>query len=138
MRICDFCTAAKIILDFVAVGKSISQLDFMYDLFKDFIESDEGIDFDFDNGLVCRWLNGTAKISSRLTSYYSANGNIEAMAIDIEQNILPLLYDKFMAAEELYHLLMNDTTVSANLKSELTENYPYKGVRTYSWTVLCC
>ena len=86
MKICDFCTAAKIILDFVAVGKSISQLDFMYDLFKDFIESDEGLDFDFDNGLVCRWLNGTAKISSRLTSYYSANGNIEAMAIDIEQN----------------------------------------------------
>ena len=116
MKICDFCTAAKIILDFVAVGKSISQLDFMYDLFKDFIESDEGLDFDFDNGLVCRWLNGTAKISSRLTSYYSANGNIEAMAIDIEQNILPLLYDKFMAAEELYHLLMNDTTLSANLK----------------------
>lgn len=125
MKICDFCTAAKIILDFVAVGKSISQLDFMYDSFKDFIESDEGIDFDFDNGLVCRWLNGTAKISSRLTSYYSANGNIEAMAIDIEQNIFPLLYDKFMAAEELYHLLMNDTTVSANLKSELTKNYPY-------------
>ena len=125
MKICDFCTAAKIILDFVAVSKSISQLDFMYDLFKDFIESDEGLDFDFDNGLVCRWLNGTAKISSRLTSYYSANGNIEAMAIDIEQNILPLLYDKFMAAEELYHLLMNDTTVSANLKSELTENYSY-------------
>ena len=30
-----------------------------------------------------------------------------------------------MAAEELYHLLMNDTTVSANLKNELTENYPY-------------
>ena len=97
----------------------------MYELFKDFIESGEGLDFDFDNGLVCRWLNGTAKISSRLTSYYSANGNIEAMAIDIAENILPLLYDKHMAAEELYHLLMNDTTISANRKNEIADGYPY-------------
>ena len=125
MEICDFCTAAKTILRFVADGKNISQIDFMYELFKDFIESGEGLDFDFDNGLVCRWLNGTAKISSRLTSYYSANGNIEAMAIDIAENILPLLYDKHMAAEELYHLLMNDTTISANRKNEIADGYPY-------------
>lgn len=125
MEICDFCTAAKTILRFVADGKNISQIDFMYELFKDFIESGEGLDFDFDNGLVCRWLNGTAKISSRITSYYSANGNIEAMAIDIAENILPLLYDKHMAAEELYHLLMNDTTISANRKNEIADGYPY-------------
>ncbi len=124
MKICDFCTVTKIILDYVAESKNINQLDFMYELFKDFIESDEGADFDFDNGQVCRWLNGTAKISSRITSYYSANENIEAMAIDVEENILPLLYDKFMAAKEIYHLLMNDTTASDNLKRELTENYP--------------
>ena len=125
MEICDFCSAAKIILRFVADGKNINQIDFMYELFKDFIESGEGLDFDFDNGLVCRWLNGTAKISSRITSYYSENGNIEAMGIDIAENILPLLYDKYMAMEELYHLLMNDTTVSANMKRELTADYPY-------------
>lgn len=126
MEICDFCTAAKIILRFVADGKNINQIDFMYELFKDFIESGEGLDFDFDNGLVCRWLNGTAKISSRITSYYSANENIEAMAIDIEENILPLLYDKYMAAEEIYHLLMNDTTVSTNRKREIAGGYPYE------------
>ena len=125
MEICDFCTAAKTILAFVADGKNINQIDFMYELFKDFIESGEGLDFDFDNGLVCRWLNGTAKISSRITSYYSASGNIEAMAIDMEENILPLLYDKYMAAEEIYHLLMNDTAISANRKREITSGYPY-------------
>lgn len=126
MEICDFCTIAKTILRFVADGKNINQIDFMYELFKDFIESGEGLDFDFDNGLVCRWLNGTAKISSRLTSYYSANGNVEAMAIDIAENILPLLYDKYMAAEEIYHLLMNDTTVSTNRKREIAGSYPYE------------
>ena len=125
MERCDFCIAAKTILGFVADSKIINQLDFMYELFKDFIESNEGADFDFDNGLVCRWLNGTAKISTRITGYYSENGNIEAMAIDIEENILPLLYDKYMATEELYHLFMNDITISAPLKKEYTENYPY-------------
>lgn len=124
MKICDFCTVTKVILDYAAESKNINQLDFMYELFKDFIESDEGADFAFDNGQVCRWLNGTAKISTRIISYYSETGNIEAMAIDVEENILPLLYDKFMAAEEIYHLLMNDTTISDKLKRELTENYP--------------
>lgn len=124
MKICDFCSAAKILMDFIGESKNINQLDFMYDLFKDFIESDEGEYFDFDNGLVCRWLGGTAKISPKITAYYAVNGNIEAMAIDIEQNILPLLYDKNMAASEIYNLLMNDTTVSENKKEELMRDYP--------------
>lgn len=48
------------------------------------------------------------------------------MAIDIEENILPLLYDKDMAAKELYDLLMSDTTVSETKKKELTQDYPCK------------
>ena len=63
MNICDFCSVTKLISSFIGESKNISQLDFMYNLFKDFIESKAGYDFDFDNGLVCRWLNGTAKIS---------------------------------------------------------------------------
>ena len=126
MRICDFCSAAKILIDFIGESKNINQVDFMYELFKDFMESDECEDFVFDNGLVCRWLNGTAKISPKITAYYSECGNLEAMAIDIEENILPLLYDKEMAAAELYNLLMSDTTVSETKKQELTEDYPCK------------
>ena len=126
MNICDFCSVTKLILSFVGESKNINQLDFMYELFRDFIESNAGYDFEFDNGLVCRWLNGTAKISPKITAYYLSNGNIEAMAIDITENILPLLYDKDMATREIYNLLMNDTTISENKKQELTENYPYK------------
>lgn len=125
MNICDFCSVAKLILSFVGESKSINQMDLMYELFKDFIESDYGYDFEFDNGLVCRWLNGTAKISPKITAYYLSDGNIEAMAIDIEEHILPLFYDKDMAIKEMYNLLMNDNTVSENKKRELAENYPY-------------
>ena len=126
MKICDFCSTAKILMDFIGESKNIKQIDFMYELFKDFMESDEAKDFDFDNGLVCRWLNGTAKLSPKITAYYSALGNLEAMAIDIEENILPLFYDKDMAVTELYDLLMSDTTVSETKKQELADNYPYK------------
>ena len=126
MRICDFCSTAKILMDFICESKNINQIDFMYELFKDFMESDEAKDFDFDNGLVCRWLNGTAKLSPKITAYYSTLGNLEAMAIDIEENILPLLYDKDMAVTELYDLLMSDTTVSETKKRELAYNYPCK------------
>lgn len=101
MKICDFCSTAKILMDFIGESKNINQIDFMYELFKDFMESDEAKDFDFDNGLVCRWLNGTAKLSPKITAYYSALGNLEAMAIDIEENILPLFYDKDMAVTEI-------------------------------------
>ncbi|MGN0149406.1 MAG: Archaeal ATPase [Clostridia bacterium] len=125
MKLCDFCSVAKLILSFVGESKNISQMDLMYDLFKDFIESDEGYDFEFDNGLVCRWLNGTAKISPRITAYYATNGNIEAMAIDIEEYILPLFYDKAMAVTSVYELLMNDSTVSERKKCEIAEGYPY-------------
>lgn len=125
MNICDFCSVAKLILSFVGESKSINQMDLMYELFKDFIESEDGYDFEFDNGLVCRWLNGTAKISPKITAYYLSDGNIEAMAIDIEEHILPLLYDRDMAVKEIYNLLMNDSTVSENKKRELAENYPY-------------
>ena len=83
----------------------------MYELFKDFLESKEGYDFDFDNGLVCRWLKGAVKISPKITTYYAEAGNIEALAVDIEENILPLLYDKDMAVTEVYNLLVNDSTV---------------------------
>lgn len=126
MNICDFCSAAKLILSFLGESSDITQTDLMYDLFGDFLKSEEGYDFDFDNGLVCRWFNGTAKISPRIISYYSKNGNVEGIAINIEEYILPLFYDKAMAVGEIYNLLMNDTTVSENKKLEILGDYPFK------------
>lgn len=126
MNICDFCSVVKVIMSFIGESKNINQLDFMYELFKDFLESKEGYDFDFDNGLVCRWLKGAVKISPKITTYYAEAGNIEALAVDIEENILPLLYDKDMAVTEVYNLLVNDSTVSERKKQNLIDEcYPF-------------
>lgn len=53
MTLCDFCSVVKVVMSFIGESKNINQLDFMYELFKDFIESEEGYDFDFDNELIC-------------------------------------------------------------------------------------
>ena len=42
----------------------MSQPDFLYELFEDFMDDPANQDFSMDNGLVCRWLTGQAKDQS--------------------------------------------------------------------------
>ena len=53
----------------------MSQPDFLYELFEDFIDDPANQDFSMDNGLVCRWLTGQAKISPKISAYYSKPSN---------------------------------------------------------------
>ena len=102
MRICDFCSTAKILMDFIGESKNINQIDFMYELIQGFHRKRRRPEtFDFDNGLVCRWLNGTAKLSSRqYTAYYSARlAILRQWRLTLRKIYCPLLYDKDMAAD---------------------------------------
>ena len=40
-----------------------------------------------DNGLVCRWMTGQAKISPKISAYYSKPSNQEKLAHTIHQNL---------------------------------------------------
>lgn len=84
---------------------------------------EESQDFDFDNGLVCRWFNGQAKISPRITGYYMDNQIRNQLAADMYRNVLPLMYDSAMAVQEVYNILVQDTTISDKLKNRLLQNY---------------
>ena len=84
----------------------------LYELFTSFIDDENSQNFDFDNGLVCRWFNGQAKISPRISSYYIDKWNKKQLATDIEQNVLPLMYDSAMAIQEIYTILIQDSTIS--------------------------
>ena len=46
----------------------MSQPDFLYELFEDFMDDPANQDFSMDNGLVCRWMTGQAKICLLYTS----------------------------------------------------------------------
>ncbi len=81
-------------------------------------------DYTFDNGQVCRWFNGQARISPRIISYYMDEENRDLLSADIEYNVLPLMYDSAMAAEDAHTLLIQDTTISPEVKNKRTVSYP--------------
>ena len=70
MEHCDFSSVITTIRKYISDDRNVNQIDLLYELFASFIDDENSQDFDFDNGLVCRWFNGQAKISPRISSYY--------------------------------------------------------------------
>lgn len=104
----------------------IDQLHLMDQVFSSFCDDEEALDFTFDNGQVCRWFNGQARISPRIISFYMKAENRELLSADVEYNVLPLMYDSAMAVQEIYTLLLQDTTISNEIKNKLDTDYPCK------------
>ena len=102
----------------------MNQLDFVYLLFADFITSHIEEDIDFDNGLVCRWLNGIARVSPRITSHYMDNKNKQNLVDNIQQQIIPMMYDSSIACQKIYDLILYDNDISEKQKKKLIECYP--------------
>lgn len=84
----------------------MNQPDFLYELFEDFMNDPINEDFSMDNGLICRWITGQAKISPKITSYYAKPSNQKKLATTIQRNLLPLMAD-------------------CNMVIQYTVNYPY-------------
>jgi hypothetical protein len=84
----------------------MSQPDFLYELFEDFMDDPANQDFSMDNGLVCRWMTGQAKISPKISAYYSKPSNQEKLAHTIHQNLLPLMFDCNMAIPQIANYAM--------------------------------
>ncbi len=124
MEYLDFSSVITTIRKYISDVHNMNQIDMMYQLFVSFLNSEESKDFDFDNGLVCRWFNGQAKISPRITGYYMDNHKRNLLAADMYRNVLPLMYDSAMAVQEVYNILMQDTTISDKVKERLLQNYP--------------
>ena len=125
MERCDFCSVMAIIRKYISEGHEVNQVDLMYMLFESFMNDDDNVFFCFDNGLVCRWFKGLAKVSPHITKYYLENRQL--LSDDIEKNILPILYDSAMAIKEIHDLLIQDPTVSDEIKTILSKGYPCKG-----------
>ena len=101
----------------------MSQPDFLYELFEDFMDDPANQDFSMDNCLVCRWMTGRAKISPKISAYYSKPSNQEKLAHTIHQNLLPLMSDCNMAIQDIYTLFIQDDSISDAKKKNLTPLY---------------
>jgi len=82
-----------------------------------------------DNGPLCRWLNGQARVSPRITAYYLDAQNRDALTEGIFRNILPLMYDSGMAIQKIYSLVLQDDGISEKKKEELTAGFPCRSDR---------
>ena len=101
MERCDFSSISTFLKNQISESNQMNQPDFLYELFEDFMDDPANQDFSMDNGLVCRWLTGQAKISPKISVYYSKSSNQKKLAETIHQNLLPLMSDCNMAMQDL-------------------------------------
>ena len=102
-----------------------NQTDFLDSLFEDVCSSSQSA-LEFDNGQVCRWINGMAKLSPVIITHYQDPKNQRALNQRIQNWLLPLMPDSAMAAQELYDLVLQAPNVSAQKKMELTEGFSFE------------
>ena len=107
----------------ISENNQMSQPEFLYEIFEDFLESPENKEFTLDNGLVCRWMTGQAKISPKISSFYAKPSNQEKLAKTIRQNILPLMADYSRTLQDIYTLFIQDSSISEAKKAELAPLY---------------
>ena len=120
---CDFSSISTYLKNHISESNQMSQPDFLYELFEDFMDDPANQDFSMDNGLVCRWLTGQAKISPKISAYYSKPSNQKKLAETIHQNLLPLMSDCNMAMQDIYTLFIQDDTISDAKKKNLASLY---------------
>ena len=106
MNRCDFSSISTCLKNHISESNQMSQPDFLYELFEDFMDDPTNQDFSMDNGLVCRWMTGQAKISPKISAYYSKPSNQEKLAHTIHQNLLPLMFDCNMAIPQITNYAM--------------------------------
>ena len=100
MERCDFSSISTCLKNQISESNQMNQPDFLYELFEDFMNDPINEDFSMDNGLICRWITGQAKISPKITSYYAKPSNQKKLATTIQRNLLPLMADCNMVIHE--------------------------------------
>ena len=119
----DFSSVMAIIRHYISPDHGMNQGELLGELFYSFhAESKEPIIF--DGASVNRWLKGTERVSPVISRYYLKKRNREKLFNNIEQYILPLMYDSNMAVQELYRLTVQDATISDRQKKKLLKGYP--------------
>ena len=102
-----------------------NQADFLDSLFFD-MNLDPQFAMEFDQGQVCRWMNGLARLSPNIISFYQEKEHQRKLVRRIKEMLLPIMPDSAMAAQELYDLLLQAPNVSPQKKLELTDGYAFE------------
>ena len=132
----DFASVMAVLRRNIDEAMCSNQMDLLCTLFRDLID-DPFQDVELDNGQVCRWVNGLAKLSPKISGYYQANRSQRKLAKTIEQAILPMMPDPAMAVQELHDLLVQAPNVSPQMKAQLAEGLSFADEALFIMEVLC-
>lgn len=134
---CDFSSIMTIFRSYIRENNQLNQSEFLYEIFDDFLSSPEGADFSFDNGLVCRWMSGQAKVSPKLINYYSGKSSQIKFADTLKQMILPMMFDPDKALSDVYLLFIQDPSISSQ-KKQLSPLYLAENTQTMFLAQIIC
>lgn len=119
----DFSSVMTIIRHYISPDHGLNQTELLEELFYS-LHTESREPLIFDSASINRWLKGTERVSPVISRYYLKKRNREKLFNDIEQYILPLMYDSYMAVQELYRLTVQDATISDRQKKKLLKGYP--------------
>ena len=129
MNRCDFSSISTCLKNHISESNQMSQPDFLYELFEDFMDDPVNQDFSMDNGLVCRWMTGQAKISPKISAYYSkAYCTLPLKEIEDTNALLQLASafyseaDAYRATVEKIIETVHSHTFAVELAAKLLEN----------------
>lgn len=121
----DFASVMAVIRKNICEEQCPNQMDFICTLFQD--ADIDGIPAGgFDNGQVCKWLNGLAKLSPDIIRYYLKKDNARKLQNKIQESILPIMPDSAMAIQELSDLIIQAPNISDDKKIYLTKEFKCK------------
>ena len=135
---CDFSSIMTILRSYIRENNQLNQSEFLYEVFDDFLSSPEGADFSFDNGLVCRWMSGQAKVSPKLINYYSGKSSQIKLADTLKQMILPMMFDPDKALSDVYLLFIQDPSISSQKKQQLSPLFLAENTQTMFLAQIIC
>ena len=133
MNRCDFSSISTCLKNHISESNQMSQPDFLYELFEDFMDDPANQDFSMDNGLVCRWMTGQAKISPKISAYYSKSYCTLPLKEIEDTNALLQLASAFYSEADTYRATVekiietvHSHTFAVELAAKLLENaFPY-------------
>ncbi len=133
MNRCDFSSISTCLKKHISESNQMSQPDFLYELFEDFMDDPANQDFSMDNGLVCRWMTGQAKISPKISAYYSKPYCTLPLKEIEDTNALLQLASAFYSEADTYRTTVekiietvHSHTFAVELAAKLLENaFPY-------------
>lgn len=105
-----------------AYGSQVALLELLY---AGYVEDTGHV---FDNGQVNKWLKGKERFSPKVSTYYMEQKHRYDLCAAIEGKLLPMMDDPAMAAQELYELLIQDSSVSEHKKAELSEGSDFENL----------